>query len=55
MSDSNPPIRTALEDMKLERVAVVYPGMKRYALGESVEAVPLQALARAGSLFGDEE
>lgn len=44
-------IRIAIDDLGLERVAVIYPGAKRYALGESVEAVPLSALAIPGSLF----
>lgn len=45
-------IRIALDDLGLERVAVIYPGVRRYPLGESVEAVPLKALATPGSLFG---
>jgi hypothetical protein len=32
-------------------MAVVYPGAKRFALSERVEAVPLAALAEAGGLF----
>lgn len=48
----SPSIRIALADLGLERVAVVYPGAKRYALGESVEAVPLKELATPGALFG---
>ena len=48
-----PSIRTALTDLGLERVALVYPGAKRYALAENVEAVPLAELAaRPGTLFG---
>jgi hypothetical protein len=39
-----PSIRIALEDLNLERIAVVYPGVKRYPLAERVEAVPLEAL-----------
>jgi len=38
-------MRTALEDLKLEQIAVVYPGTKRYSLGERVAAVPLEAVA----------
>ena len=44
-------IRIALEDLGLTRVAVVYPGVKRYPLSQAVEAVPLSELARPGSLF----
>lgn len=47
-----PSIRIALEDLGLERVAVVYPGETRYAIADRVEAVPLKALARADGLFG---
>lgn len=39
-----PSMRIALEDLKLERIAVVYPGTKRYPLAERVEAVPFEAL-----------
>ena len=47
-----PSIRTAQTDLQLERVAVVYPGSRRYPLGEGVEAaVPLTALAERGALF----
>ena len=44
-------IRIAIEDLRLERVAIVYPGSKRFAVAERVEAVPLAALAHPGSLF----
>lgn len=40
-----PSMRTALEDLKLEQIAVVYPGAKRYSLGDRVAAVPLEAVA----------
>jgi len=46
-----PSIRIALEDLGLDRVAVVYPGAKRYSLSERVEAVPLETLAEPGRLF----
>jgi predicted AAA+ superfamily ATPase len=48
-----PSIRIALEDLRLERVAVIYPGSKRFPLSERVEAVPFAALSRAGRLFGE--
>jgi len=38
-------MRAALEDLKLEHIAVVYPGTMRYPLEERVTAVPLQDLA----------
>ena len=40
-----PSMRTALEELKLEQIAVVYPGTKRFSLGDNVAAVPLVALA----------
>lgn len=46
-----PSIRIAIEDLGLERVAVVYPGARRYALAERVEAVPLATLADPDRLF----
>jgi uncharacterized protein len=39
-----PSIRIALEYLGLERVVVIYPGMKRYGLLDRVEVVPLAAL-----------
>jgi len=44
-------IRIALEDLGLERVAVIYPGNKRYPLAHKVEAVPLEELGQGHSLF----
>jgi hypothetical protein len=49
-----PSIRIAIEDLGLDRVAVVYPGAKRYSLSERVEAVPLETLAEPGRLFAKE-
>lgn len=46
-----PSMRSALEDLKLERIAVLYPGTKRYPIADRVEAVPLAALAVPGALF----
>ena len=46
-----PSIRIALDDLGLKRVAIVYPGAKRYPLGDPVEVVPLAALAEPGTLF----
>ncbi|MFZ3135937.1 MAG: DUF4143 domain-containing protein, partial [Thermodesulfovibrionales bacterium] len=39
-----PSMRIAREELNLEQIAVVYPGRKRYALGNGVTAVPLNAL-----------
>lgn len=46
-----PSIRIALNDLGLDRVAVIYPGEKRFPLTERVDAVPLRDLASLGSLF----
>ena len=40
-----PSIRTALTDLNLDEVVVVYPGEKQFSLAEQVEAVPLKNLA----------
>jgi predicted AAA+ superfamily ATPase len=49
-----PSIRIARADLGLERVAVLYPGSKRYPVTDEVEAVPLEALANGERLFPDE-
>jgi len=46
-----PSMRIALADLGLERIAVVYPGEKRYPMADAIEAVPLAALGRRGELF----
>jgi len=50
-----PSIRIALEDLELQRVAVVYPGDRRYAIADTVEAVPVSDLATPGRLFYDDQ
>jgi hypothetical protein len=40
-----PSMRTALHDLRLDALYAVYPGTRRYALAERVEAVPLAELA----------
>ena len=37
-------MRTAIDDLKLDALYVVYPGQQRFMLSEGVEAVPLWAL-----------
>ncbi|MEI8264504.1 MAG: ATP-binding protein [Betaproteobacteria bacterium] len=37
-------MRIALQDLKLERLYVVYPGADRFSLDDRIEAVPLSAL-----------
>lgn len=46
-----PSMRTAMHDLKLEQLVVLYPGKSRYQIGERVFAVPLASLA-SGSLQG---
>ncbi len=46
-----PSIRIALEDLGLERIAVLYPGTKRFPLSSQVEAIPLRVIAEGTSLF----
>jgi len=43
-----PSMRIALEDLKLDHLGVLYPGGRRYALGERVTALPLVTLADGG-------
>jgi len=42
-----PSMRIALDDLRLDRLYVVYPGARRYALAERIEVVPLAALLGA--------
>ena len=44
-------VGVALADLDLDRVAVVYPGDRRYSLADRVEAVPVSELAEHGRLF----
>ena len=44
-----PSMRIALEDLKLDRLIVVYPGERRYPLAERVEVVPLADLVAGES------
>ncbi len=46
-----PSMRSALADLDLERIAVIYPGAKRYPLADRVEVVPLRSLTERGKLF----
>ena len=48
-----PSIRTALADLGLKRVIVLYPGAKRFPIAERVDAVPLQTLAGVMPLFAE--
>ena len=46
-----PSIRIATQDVGLTRVAVLYPGTRRYPLARGVEAVPVGALKSGVSIF----
>lgn len=46
-----PSIRHALDDLKLTKVVILYPGNKRFPLGDQVEVVPASELGMGGSLF----
>lgn len=39
-----PSMRIALEDLQLERMVVIYPGEKRYALHKRVDVVPFETI-----------
>ena len=46
-----PSMRIACRDLGLERIAVIYPGARRYPLADRVEAIPLRALADEAPIF----
>lgn len=39
-----PSMKIALEDLKLERIAVIYPGEKRYSLHKKIDVVPIEMI-----------
>ncbi len=42
-------MRIAMNDLKLERLVVVYPGARQYALASRAEAMPLDELVGTGA------
>ena len=44
-----PSMKVALEDLKLDRLTVVYPGDRRYALAERVSVMPARELCTANA------
>jgi predicted AAA+ superfamily ATPase len=44
-------MRIAMTDLKLERMSVIYPGIKRFPLADGIEAVPLRDLAQGGDVL----
>ena len=49
-----PSMRIAMEDLKLDRLMVVYPGTRRYPLAEGVEVVPFGSCASVTSQWSEE-
>ena len=43
-----PSMRTALTELRLDRLTVYYPGHRRYALSEQIDVVPVAELAALG-------
>jgi hypothetical protein len=37
-------MRIALEDLKLERITVIYPGEKRYKLHKKISVIPFNKI-----------
>lgn len=40
-----PSMKNALEDLELERIAVIYPGERRYSIHENVDVVPFNEIS----------
>jgi len=48
-----PSMRIALQDLQLDRLLVIYPGLHPYSLGENVQAIPLASLAESSTVLFD--
>ncbi|MFV2074302.1 MAG: hypothetical protein ACC742_16875, partial [Thermoanaerobaculales bacterium] len=46
-----PSINIAMKELELARVAVLYPGSKRFPLSDCVEAVPLHTICAGEAIF----
>ena len=44
-----PSMRIAKDDLKLEKIIVVYPGKRRYEIAKNIHAIPLQQIADGAS------
>ena len=44
-----PSMRIAKDDLKLEKIIVVYPGKRRYEIAKNIHAIPLQEIADGAS------
>lgn len=48
--NASPSMRTAIDDLKLDALYVVYPGDHRFKLADAVEAIPLWATLPSAGL-----
>ena len=48
-----PSMQIAMEDLKLDRLMVIYPGLHPYSLGEKIRAIPLASLAESSPALFD--
>ena len=39
-----PSMKIALQDLKLEKISVIYPGTRRYKITDRIEAVPFEEI-----------
>ena len=48
-----PSMRTAIHDLELSKIIVIFPGSKPYPLTENIQVIPLASLARPGANLFD--
>jgi uncharacterized protein len=48
-----PSMRIAMDDLQIDRLLVIYPGLHPYSLGEKIQVIPLASLAEAALAFFD--
>jgi len=46
-------MRVAMEDLKLRRLFVIYPGEKEYLLDDAIEVLPVSAVVKCATAVGD--
>jgi len=44
-----PSMKIALQDLRLERILVIYPGSRRYRIADRIEAVPFEEVVRGNA------
>jgi predicted AAA+ superfamily ATPase len=49
-----PSMHIAMEDLQLDRLLVMYPGLHPYSLGEKIRVIPLASLAEASPTLLDQ-